>query len=113
MTSLRISHGLSMTQLPLDAIKLLTAIQELDFSNNRIKSLSDTTFHFLRNLKKLDMNDNQIEQLSKGTFQSDYHSNLEEVEFAFNSIKHISQHTFVDLEVNFFDALAFHDLNII
>lgn len=89
-----------MTQLPVDAITHLTAIQNLDLNNNKIKSLSDTSFHFMRHLKVLEMNDNQIEQLSKGTFQSDYHSNLEEVAFAYNSIRHISQHTFVDLEVS-------------
>ena len=88
-----------MSQISTEAIKHLTSLQELDFSNNKIKTLSDTCFHFLKSLKILELNDNQIEQLHKGTFQRDIHSNLEEVSMEFNNLKHVAQHTFVDLEV--------------
>lgn len=101
LLSLKIAHGLSaqMTQLP--DIRELTSLKELDLSNNRLKSISDTAFHFLRNLETLELNDNQIEQLQKGTFQRDIHQKLGEVAIEFNSLRHISTHTFVDLEVCF------------
>jgi Leucine-rich repeat (LRR) protein len=94
-----------MTQIPTEAIKHLTAVEELDFSNNRLKTLPDTTFHFLKSLRILEMNDNQIDQLPKGTFQSEIHRNLEKVSLGFNYIRHISQHTFVDLEVSNFEKI--------
>jgi hypothetical protein len=67
---------------------------------SRLSSLSDTSFHFMKNLRMLEMHDNTIDDLKKGTFQGDIHVKLEEASFAFNNIKQISQHTFVDLEVN-------------
>jgi Leucine-rich repeat (LRR) protein len=100
LLSLRMSHGLgSMSSLPGEAFKWLTSLQELDVSNNKLSSLSDTSFHFMKNLRMLEMHDNTIDDLKKGTFQGDIHVKLEEVSFAFNNIKQISQHTFVDLEV--------------
>lgn len=47
----------------------LTSLQELDLSNNQIKTMSDTCFHFLKNLRVLALQDNRIEQVLKGTFQ--------------------------------------------
>lgn len=100
LVSLKIAHGLSaqMTQLPND-IRELTSLKELDLSNNRLKSIGDNAFHFLKNLETLELNDNLIEQLQKGTFQRDIHQKLEEVALEFNSLRLISMHTFVDLEV--------------
>lgn len=99
LTSLKIAHGLSplMTQLP--DLRDLTSLEKLDLSNNRLKSIGDNSFHFLKNLQVLELDDNQIEQLAKGTFQRDIHRQLEEVSMEFNSLKHISTHSFVDLEV--------------
>lgn len=99
LEKLKIAHGLSqqLTQLP--HLNDLTSLKELDLSNNRLKSISDTSFHFLKNLQVLELNDNQIEQLQKGTFQSDIHRQLEEIAIEFNSLRHISTHSFVDLEV--------------
>lgn len=99
LVSLKIAHGLSalMTQLP--DIRELTSLTHLDLSNNRLKSISETSFHFLKNLQVLELNDNQIEQISKGTFQRDIHQKLEEIAIEFNSLRHISTHSFVDLEV--------------
>lgn len=99
LMSLKIAHGLSsqMTQVP--DLRELTSLKMLDLSNNRLKSISDTSFHFLKELQMLELNDNQIEQLHKGTFQRDIHHQLEEVAFEFNSLRHISTHSFVDLEV--------------
>lgn len=88
-----------MQALPADPLKDLTNLQELDFSNNHLKSLTDTSFHFLKNLRSLKLNDNQIELLHKGTFQGDIHSKLEDISLSFNGLRHISQHTFVDLEL--------------
>ncbi|XP_037921990.1 chaoptin isoform X3 [Hermetia illucens] len=98
LISFKISHGYSGNALPSDALKHLTSLQELDFSNNKITSMSDTSFHFLKNLRLLELHDNRIEQVTKGTFQGDIHSKLEEISFKFNSLKSISQHTFFDLE---------------
>lgn len=100
LISLRITRGFSnmMNQLP--DIRELTSLEELDLSNNKLKSISDTAFHTMKNLKLFRMNDNQLEQVPKGIFQRDIHQKLEEVSLEFNSIRHISTHTFVDLEVN-------------
>ena len=99
LISLKIAHGLSslMTQLP--DLRELTSLEELNLCNNRLKSIGDNSFHFLKNLKVLELNDNQIEQLAKGTFQRDIHQKLEEVSIEFNSLRLISTHSFVDLEV--------------
>lgn len=99
LVSLKIAHGFSsqMTQLP--DLRDLTSLSKLDLSNNRIKSISDTAFHFLKNLEVLELNDNQIEQLQKGTFQRDIHQKLEEIAMEFNSLRHVTTHSFVDLVV--------------
>lgn len=71
LQSLKMAHGLAakMTALPPDVMKDLTSLQELDVSNNHLKSLADTCFHFQRELRVLEMHDNQLEQVAKGTFQ--------------------------------------------
>ncbi|XP_055678153.1 chaoptin-like [Lutzomyia longipalpis] len=101
LQSLKLSHsfGSSFTSLPRDILKPLTSLRELDMSNNKLKSISDTSFHFLRNLHHLNVQDNQIEQIVKGTFQGDIHTNLETILMGYNKIKYIPQHSFVDLEV--------------
>lgn len=68
---LKLSHGFSSSvqNLPSDAIKVLTNLEELDLSNNRIKNVPDTSFHFLKKLRRLYMQDNTIESIHKGTFQ--------------------------------------------
>lgn len=48
---------------------MLINLDELDLSNNRLKSMPDTSFHFLRRLKILELQDNIIETVHKGTFQ--------------------------------------------
>uniref|UniRef100_A0A1B0CGW6 Putative membrane glycoprotein lig-1 n=1 Tax=Lutzomyia longipalpis TaxID=7200 RepID=A0A1B0CGW6_LUTLO len=100
LQSLKLSHsfGSSFTSLPRDILKPLTSLRELDMSNNKLKSISDTSFHFLRNLHHLNVQDNQIEQIVKGTFQGDIHTNLETILMGYNKIKYIPQHSFVDLE---------------
>ncbi|XP_063706940.1 chaoptin isoform X2 [Culicoides brevitarsis] len=98
LLSLRISRGLSMDTVPVAAFKALKSLEELDLTNNRLSKVPDTSFHNLKNLRVVEMHDNMIDQLSKGTFQGDLHHNLEIVSFAFNSIRHVSQHTFVDLK---------------
>ncbi|KRT80569.1 hypothetical protein AMK59_7610 [Oryctes borbonicus] len=99
LTTLLLSHAFapSLQELPLDPFKYLVNLEELDVSNNKLKSLADTSFHFLKKLKILEMQDNVIENLLKGTFQGDIHSKLEAIYFSFNNIKSIQQHTFVDL----------------
>lgn len=99
LVSLKIARGLSSQVSQLPDIRELTSLRELDLSNNRLKSISDTSFHFLKNLEVLELNDNQIEQIQKGTFQRDIHQRLEEIAIEFNSLRHISTHSFVDLEV--------------
>lgn len=98
LISLKMSHGYSGSALPAEALRHLTSLQELDFSNNHISSMSDTSFHFLKNLRLLELHDNRIEQVLKGTFQGDIHSKLEEISLRFNHLTSISQHTFFDLE---------------
>lgn len=100
LQSLKISHGFagSMSTLPAEAMRHLTSLQELDISNNQLKTMTDTCFHFLKDLRILEMHDNRLEQVLKGTFQGDIHTNLAVIKLGFNHIKLISQHTFVDLE---------------
>lgn len=102
LLSLKIAHGFATSVIHLPDIRELTSVEELDFCNNKIKTISDIAFHSMKNLRILKMNDNSIEQLPKGMFQRDFHQKLEEVSFEFNDLRHISTHTFVDLEVTNF-----------
>ncbi|XP_076287788.1 leucine rich repeat containing G protein-coupled receptor chaoptin isoform X3 [Lasioglossum baleicum] len=99
LLTLRMSHGLSssFSELPNAPFKFLTSLQHLDFSNNKIKSMPDTSFHFMKRIKRIELQDNEIDNIRKGTFQGDIHSSLEDVNFAYNMIKTIQTHTFVDL----------------
>ena len=100
LLSLKIAHGFAASVTHLPDLRELTTVEELDFSNNRIQIISDFAFHSMKNLRVLKMSDNQIDLLPKGIFQRDLHQKLEEVSFEFNNIRHISTHTFVDLEVS-------------
>lgn len=99
LIALKMAHALSADyhSLSPNLFKSLSSLQYLDLSNNRIKSIPETSFHFMKNIKALEIRDNQIDQIAKGTFQGDIHSRLQIISFAFNAIKYISQHTFVDL----------------
>ncbi|KAJ8916973.1 hypothetical protein NQ315_008373 [Exocentrus adspersus] len=96
---LKLSHALSysVSNMPVDSIKVLLNLEELDLSHNKIKTMPDTSFHFLRRLKILELQDNIIEIVHKGTFQGDIHYNLEQIYLSFNNIRQINQHTFVNL----------------
>lgn len=67
--TLKIAHGLSMSELPHKPFKSLTNLQHLDFSNNKIKSMPDTSFHFLKRVRRIELQDNEIDSIQKGTFQ--------------------------------------------
>lgn len=58
-----------MAKLPSKSLRELSGLQHLDLSNNKLRSVSDTSFHFLRKLKTLELQDNEIIDLMKGTFQ--------------------------------------------
>lgn len=73
-----------MTTLPSDAMRHLTSLQELDVSNNQLKTLSDTGFHFLKDLRVLEMHDNRLEQVLKGTFQVIINTNFKKILFNMN-----------------------------
>ncbi|EFN73031.1 Chaoptin [Camponotus floridanus] len=99
LLTLRMSHSLSssISEIPNRPLKSLTNLQHLDFSNNKIHSLPATSFHFLKRIKRIELQDNEIDNIPKGTFQGDIHSTLEEINFAFNQVKSLQTHTFVDL----------------
>ncbi|KAG5318298.1 CHAO protein, partial [Pseudoatta argentina] len=99
LLTLRMSHGLSssISEIPNRPFKSLTNLQHLDFSNNKIQSLSATSFHFLKRIKRIELQDNEIDSILKGTFQGDIHSTLEEINFAFNQVRDLQTHTFIDL----------------
>lgn len=99
LVALKMAHALSPDyhSLSPNIFKALISLQYLDLSNNRIKAIPETSFHFMKNIKAIELRDNQIDQIAKGTFQGDIHSKLQIVSFAFNGIKYIPQHTFVDL----------------
>lgn len=100
LISLRISHGLGMQmfQIPHESFRQLTALEALDLSNNKLKTLNDNSFHFMNNLVSLELHDNQIDSLQKGTFQSDIHTKLTVVSLRYNNLKQLQTHSFVDLE---------------
>lgn len=58
-----------------DLFRDLLNLRELDLSNNRIRNLPDTCFHFLKKLRRLEMQDNIVDEIHKGTFQV-YYLNL-------------------------------------
>ncbi|XP_014224745.1 chaoptin isoform X2 [Trichogramma pretiosum] len=99
LITLRIAHGFSssMKELPNAPLKTLTNLQHLDFSNNKLRSMPDNSFHFLKRIKRIELQDNEIDAIQKGTFQGDIHSTLESIDFSYNHIKTLGTHTFVDL----------------
>uniref|UniRef100_A0A1Q3FSG3 Putative conserved secreted protein n=1 Tax=Culex tarsalis TaxID=7177 RepID=A0A1Q3FSG3_CULTA len=100
LVSLRMSHalGAQILSIPHDSFRHLTALEALDLSNNKLKTLTDSSFHFMKNLVSVELHDNQIDSLAKGTFQSDIHTNLAVISLRYNSLKLVQSHTFVDLE---------------
>lgn len=65
------ANGLADTVriLPFEPLKALIELQHLDLSNNKLKNVPDTSFHFLYNLRTLNLQDNEIDHFSKGTLQ--------------------------------------------
>jgi Leucine-rich repeat (LRR) protein len=99
LISLKIVHGFSTSFSQFPDIRELEGLKQIDFSNNRLRTLTDQSLYSLKNIEIVNLNDNQIEHLPRGTFQSDIHRRLEEVSIEFNFIKNIITHCFVDLEV--------------
>lgn len=60
---------MTINAVPTEIMRHLTSLQELDLSNNQIKTMTDNCFHFLKNIHILALHDNQIDQVLKGTFQ--------------------------------------------
>ncbi|XP_058444042.1 chaoptin [Malaya genurostris] len=112
LCSLRMSHGLGaqMAKIPQEAFRYLVALEALDLSNNKLKTLSDNSFHFMKNIVSLELHDNQIDNLPKGIFQSDIHSKLAVVSLRYNNLKQLLAHTFVDMEE--LDAIYLDDNRI-
>lgn len=71
LAALKISHGFasSMSAFPSVSMRTLTSLEQLDFSNNHFKTLADTSFHLLHDLRTIELHDNAIGQILKGTFQ--------------------------------------------
>lgn len=71
LTTLNMANGLADTVrvLPFEPLKALIELQYLDLSNNKLKNVPDTSFHFLYKLKTLNLQDNEIDHFSKGTLQ--------------------------------------------
>lgn len=71
LTTLKMANGLADTVkiLPFEPLKALIELQYLDLSNNKLKNVPDTSFHFLYKLRSLNLQDNAIEYFSKGTLQ--------------------------------------------
>ncbi|CAB3222289.1 unnamed protein product [Arctia plantaginis] len=100
LTTLKIANGLADTVkiLPFEPLKALIEVQYLDFSNNKLKNVPDTSFHFLYRLKRLNLQDNYIDHFSKGTLQVENHDQLESICLSLNQLTQIVQHTFVNLK---------------
>ncbi|XP_018322079.2 chaoptin [Agrilus planipennis] len=101
LVSLKLSHALSssISQIPAESFGSLTNLEDLDLSFNRIQTMPDNCFHFMKKLKILQLQDNLIDKVQKGTFQGDLHSELEIIYMSFNNLKTIQQHTFTDLSL--------------
>ncbi|CAH1127122.1 unnamed protein product [Ceutorhynchus assimilis] len=99
LVTLRLAHAFSssFSSVPSDPFKVLSNLEVLDLSNNKFRTMGETSFHFLGCLRVLELQDNMIEVVHKGTFQSDIHTNLEQIFLSFNFIRSISQYTFVHL----------------
>ncbi|XP_067012092.2 chaoptin [Anabrus simplex] len=99
LVSLKMAHGLasSMSRVPDEALRPLVSLQELDLSNNKLRSMPETSFHFLRRMRILELQDNELEEVHKGTFQKDIHERLEEIYMSFNRLNSIPTHAFKDL----------------
>ncbi|KAG8310793.1 hypothetical protein J6590_056630 [Homalodisca vitripennis] len=99
LIQLRLSHALSSSikQVPGDALRPLGSLQHLDLSHNKLQTMPETAFHFLRRIRTIQLEDNSIENVHKGTFQGDIHSSLEELYLSFNKLGAVNTHTFVDL----------------
>lgn len=99
LKTLKMPRSLSSStqKLPMEALRHLQNLRELDLSHNKLRTMPETSFHFLKKLKVLLLHDNILDMILKGTFQGDIHSTLETISLSFNNIRTISQHTFVDL----------------
>lgn len=69
LITLTISHGLKIHDLPYIPFKVLTNLQYLDLSNNKITDMAEVSFHFLKNIRQIKLQDNEIGMIKKGTFQ--------------------------------------------
>ncbi|KAK7076213.1 hypothetical protein SK128_023565 [Halocaridina rubra] len=96
LEELRLSSGLSMSQLPPQPMQYLTNLRELDLSNNDLTTINGECFRYMRRLRNLNIQDNKINSLSRNHFQGQYHPYLESIQLSFNSIKMIEPQTFHD-----------------
>lgn len=69
LITLKLAHGLSMSEVPAKAFSALTNLQYLDLSNNQLRSMPENSFHFLKRIKRIEFQDNEISDIKKGTFQ--------------------------------------------
>ncbi|XP_045123906.1 chaoptin-like [Portunus trituberculatus] len=96
LEELRLSSGLSMSQLPPQPMQYLITLRELDLSNNALTKVSGECFRYMRNLHTLNMQDNKIDHLTRNHFQGNFHPYLESIQLSFNSISKIEPTTFHD-----------------
>ncbi|XP_068248424.1 chaoptin-like [Palaemon carinicauda] len=96
LEELRLSSGLSMSQLPPQPMQYLTNMKELDLSNNDLSTVSGECFRYMRSLRNLNLQDNKISSLTRNHFQGQYHPYLESIQLSFNSINKIEPQTFHD-----------------
>ncbi|KAK4882835.1 hypothetical protein RN001_006154 [Aquatica leii] len=101
LKTLQLAHAFSssMGTLPTEPLKLLWNLRHLDISNNKIRNLPHTSFHFMKKLRSVEIQDNEIENIQPGTFQGNIHSKLEVIYLSYNKIKTIQENTFSDLEM--------------
>ncbi|PSN49296.1 Chaoptin [Blattella germanica] len=123
LQTLKVSHGFasSVSNIPAESLRPLVSLQHLDFSNNRIRSMPETSFHFLKRLKVLELQDNQIDvgtlssfrlNVSHNTLQrlehnsttgrmgevSTLYSNVKVLDFSYNNVSYIGRTYFRPVE---------------